>query len=119
MILHLLPESTWHAVRARETYVPESLETEGFVHCTGDDPTLLAVANRFYAEVAEPMVVLTLDESLLAAEVRWESPAHPDGRAPSGDEPLFPHVYGPLEIAAVAEVRTMQRDPAGRYLTIG
>ena len=32
-------------------YEPASLTTEGFVHCTGDDDTLLAVANRFYAAV--------------------------------------------------------------------
>jgi len=88
------------------------------VHCTGDDDTLLAVANRFYRDAAEPMVVLTIDEGRLAAEVRWETPAHPDGRSATDDEPRFPHVYGALELAAVVAVRSMVRDERGQFVAI-
>jgi predicted cupin superfamily sugar epimerase len=47
--------------------------------------------------------------------VRWETadPAPPPGAAP---EVLFPHIYGPVETAAVTEVRHARRDPAGAYL---
>ncbi len=32
---------------------------------------------------------------------------------------IFPHVYGPLEIGAVRRVLEVNRDDAGRFLSIG
>ena len=84
------------------------------MHCTGDDDTMLAVANRFYRGETEPLVVLSLESSRLTSEVRWEAPAHPDGSAPR-NEPRFPHVYGPIDVAAVVGVRRLVRDADGRF----
>jgi uncharacterized protein (DUF952 family) len=115
VILHLLPRRTWEEVRGDIAYVPESFEADGFVHCSGDDEVLLAVANRFYATVDHELAVLTLDEALVGSEVRWEAadPGPPPGVDP---ERTFPHVYGPLELAAVVEVRVLSRDRAGRFV---
>ena len=115
MILHLLPRRTWEEVRGRETYLPETFESDGFVHCSADDDVLLAVANRFYTGVDSPLVVLTLDEGLLGSEVRWEDP---DPAPPPGVDPgtKFPHVFGPLELAAVVDARALRRDGAGRFV---
>src|SRR5207248_7114877 len=91
VILHLMPVAAWEAWRDdRRGYEPPSLATEGFVHCTGDDDLMLVVATRFYAGEAGDLVVVTLDEARLTSEVRWEAPAHADGSAPSGGEPVFP-----------------------------
>ncbi len=38
----------------------------------------------------------------------WERPAHPDGRPAEPGEPEFPHVYGPLDLAAVSDVRRLR-----------
>jgi uncharacterized protein (DUF952 family) len=115
MILHLLPATTWEAWRDGRAYEPASLAREGFVHCTGDDDLMLTVANRFYADEPDELVVVTLDETRLASEVRWEAPAHPDASAPGDDEPRFPHVYGPLDRDAIVVVRRLRRD--GRRFT--
>lgn len=115
MILHLIERASWDAVRAGRQYEPASLASEGFVHCTGDLDTLLVVANSFYQDVAGELVVLEIDEGALTSEVRWEAPAHPDGRLPVAGEPLFPHVYGPLDLAAVRAVRPVQRSEDGRF----
>ena len=115
MILHLIERATWDAVRGSRQYEPASLAFEGFVHCTGDLDTLLVVANSFYQDVAGELVALELDEGALTAEVRWEAPAHPDGRRPVAGEPLFPHVYGPLDIAAVRAVRSVRRGHDGGF----
>jgi uncharacterized protein (DUF952 family) len=114
VILHLLPRRTWEEVRDHETYLPETFEADGFVHCSGDDDVLLAVANRFYSAGEDELVVLTVDEGRLAAKVRWE---HPDPAPPPGVDPAtrFPHVFGPLELAAVVHVRRLRRDRAGRF----
>jgi uncharacterized protein (DUF952 family) len=110
VILHLMPRAEWEEWRGAGSYAPGSLATEGFVHCTGDDELMLVVANRFYAGGAGEMVVVTLDQTRLASEVRWEAPAHPDGSAPAATEPRFPHVYGPLDGAAVVDVRRVRRE---------
>jgi uncharacterized protein (DUF952 family) len=110
VILHLMARPEWEAWRAGGSDVAASLATEGFVHCTGDDELMLAVANRFYADATGELVVVTLDERLLSSEVRWEAPAHPDGSSPGDDAPRFPHVYGPLDRAAVVGVRRLRRD---------
>ena len=115
MILHLLPRRTWEEVRSDEEYLPETFEADGFVHCSGDEDILLAVANRFYSAVDDELVVLTLDEGRLRSDVRWEAA---DPRPPPGVDPgtTFPHVYGPVELGAVADVRRLRRDSAGRFV---
>ncbi|MER7108989.1 DUF952 domain-containing protein [Streptomyces sp. NPDC000229] len=103
MLLHVVPEPEWSA-GAENPYRPASLAREGFVHCSGDEETALAVAGAHYRDVPGPLLLLTLDEALLTAEVRREG---------TGDR-LFPHVYGPVDRAAVTGVREIRRDAAGR-----
>src|SRR5262245_19168482 len=115
-LLHLLPLSTFHACRTAPIRAT-SLDTEGFMHCSPDVRTTLAVANTRYRDVTEPMVALESDPARLSAQVRWEAPnpAPPHG-VPA--DTLFPHVYGPLERAAVIGVRYARRNANGRYLTL-
>ncbi len=115
-MLHLITESEWAAVQVSGWIAPPSLETEGFVHCTDGDEMMLGVANRFYTSFTEAVLALTLDESRLSAVIVRESPAHPDGRPAQPGEPLFPHVYGPVEVSAVAAVRRLVRDHQGTYI---
>ena len=115
MILHLIGSATWSAVRGNTTYSPASLATEGFVHCTGDGDTLLVVANSFYRDAPGDHVAMEIDEDALTSEVRWEAPAHPDGRTATADEPRFPHVYGPIDVSAVRRLLPMVRSGDGTY----
>jgi uncharacterized protein len=117
VIHHLIPAADWDAA-AGGALRPASLDSEGFVHCSPDDATVLMVANAFYRDVTGPMVVLDLHEDRLGHELRWEPPAHPDGREPSPDEAWFPHLYGPIEPTAVAGVRHVQRRDDGTYTAI-
>lgn len=103
MLLHVVPEPEWSAAPGHP-YRPASLASEGFVHCSADEDTALAIADAHYRDVPGPLLLLALDEALLTAEVRWEGP---EGR-------LFPHVYGPVDRAAVVDVREIRRDGAGR-----
>jgi predicted cupin superfamily sugar epimerase/uncharacterized protein (DUF952 family) len=124
MIWHLLPLSGWQRAQwqpgqgrpaGATGYVPGTGEAVPFVHASPDDEAVtLAVAGAFFGDLAEPLVALGLAEDRLSAPVRFEppDPAPPPG-VPAGT--LFPHVYGPVELAAVAEVRYARRDPAGRY----
>lgn len=115
-ILHLVPFAEWHMQHPAVPFAPASLEAEGFVHCTGDLDGLLTVANRFYRDQPGDFLAVELTVDGLAAEVRWEAPAHPTGEAATPDEPRFPHVYGPLGRAAVTGVHRAQRTDDGTFL---
>jgi uncharacterized protein len=117
VIHHLLTASEWASANGG-VLRPASLSTEGFVHCSPDDITVLAVANAFYRHVAEPMLVLDLDHASLGDSVRWEPPAHPDGRPASPDEPRFPHLYSPIEPYMVVAVRHVVRSPDGTFTAV-
>lgn len=102
-ILHVVPAAEW-ARDADRPYAPASLHTEGFVHCSPDVATTLAVATAFYADAPRPLLALHLDPARLVAEVVLEAPTPtpPPGVA---DDVLFPHVRGPLDRAAVVRVQ--------------
>ncbi|QVQ52955.1 cupin domain-containing protein [Spiractinospora alimapuensis] len=89
---------------------PASLESEGFVHASGDDATLLAVANTLYRDVPGPLVALEIDPDRLGAEVRWEDP-HPAPPAGVGPDVRFPHIYGPIPATAVTGRRFLRPSP--------
>jgi uncharacterized protein len=115
-ILHLLPLAEWESLRNGKRWEPPSLAAEGFVHCSPDERTALAVANLLFTGEPGPLVALVLDERRVGGALRRE-PASP---APDGVDPgtPFPHVYRAIEPDDVAAVRFARRDPAGRYTTI-
>ena len=112
MILHLLTASEWAGADAPE-YRPESLATDGFIHCSADDDLILDVANHVYRDSGE-VLVLSIDEHDLAAELRWEAP-HPTPPDWPGT-PLYPHLYGALNLDAVVGVRRLVHDASGRFV---
>ncbi|HEY1918680.1 MAG TPA: cupin domain-containing protein [Streptosporangiaceae bacterium] len=118
MIWHLIPLSLWRS-EPGSPYVPQpaSFADVGFAHASPDEVSVLAVARAFFGGADEPVLALELDERLLAAPVRYEpgDPGPPPG-VPAGT--LFPHVYGPVERAAVTGIRYLRRDPAGRYTAL-
>jgi uncharacterized protein (DUF952 family) len=114
LILHLLAAD--EAAGAGPDYVPATYAADGFVHCTGDDTTLLTVANAYYRERCEPMVVWTIDTDHLVSEVKWEAPSPPDGSVPADTSVRFPHVYGPIARRAVIATRTLRRDRDGAFV---
>ncbi|HEV3200634.1 MAG TPA: DUF952 domain-containing protein [Bryobacteraceae bacterium] len=98
VIFHIVKRSEWQEAVQRGTYEPESLASEGFIHCSTTTQTL-ETANRFF-QSQQDLVLLVINEERLAAECRWETPAN------TSDErrgELFPHVYGPLNLDAVIQ----------------
>ena len=105
---HLVAQEVWAATDAREPYRHESLDREGFIHCTDGAEAMRDTANRHYGNDRRPFLVLTVD--LDAAGSPWliDEPGSP-----------YPHVYGPIERAAILEVARMPRDPDGRFRSPG
>lgn len=111
-IYHLALVDEWEAARAagepyRRSSVGVSLEEEGFVHCSFREQ-LPATAQRFYTG-RDDVVVLVLDTDRLTSPLVIEPPV---GSAdPDAEE--FPHVYGPLDLAAVVAVLPAPPGPDG------
>ncbi|KFF94915.1 hypothetical protein IQ62_44780 [Streptomyces scabiei] len=117
MIYHVVSLDAWHA-RPGRPYTPASLPEDGFVHCSPDEATTLAVVNAFYRDAPKPLHVLVLDEERLDARVEFEAaaPAPPPG---VGADVLFPHVFGPIDRDAVVRVLEIRWDEEGRAAGLG
>jgi uncharacterized protein (DUF952 family) len=109
MIYHLAPAARWRDWPAGAAYLPAEYDADGFVHCTAGDELMLVVANRFYRAVSGDFVLLVIDPDRLTAPLRWE-------RSTDGLTPLFPHIYGPIDRAAVVEERAVRRGVDGEFL---
>lgn len=113
MIYHITSQAAWNDAQKRGDYRAESLETEGFIHCSTDSQ-VLPVAEKYYPGHSG-LLLLMIDPSLLTSDLKWEPPsggAPPPG-VPQGD--LFPHVYGPINLNAVTKVFDLETDPDGKY----
>ncbi|GAA1271360.1 DUF952 domain-containing protein [Kitasatospora nipponensis] len=113
MILHLAPLDDWLRDPGRP-YSATSLLTDGYLHCSPDEPTALAVANHFFAKTPDPLMALLIEEEAVEPMVRWEPPtgAPPPGAAP---DVLFPHIFGRLNRSAVVGLLKLERGPDGRW----
>lgn len=107
MILHITSKQEWLDAQTRGEYVAPSLTSEGFIHCS-TDKQILNVANAFYRGRTD-LVVLSLDETRIRSEVKWETPAGPPAENIS-EADLFPHIYGPINLDAIASVLDFQPD---------
>ena len=104
---HLVPLEYWRVCDAARTYLPESFDAEGFIHCTDDAKELVAVGNRYYAADRRVYVALVIDKARVKADIRYEDPAR-----------VYPHIYGPLNRDAIMRVIPAPRDTDGRFLPV-
>ena len=113
MIYHLSSPQAWREAQQRGDYRVESLESEGFIHCS-TETQILPVAEKFYKGQAG-MRLLMIDPARLSSELRWEAPSGgtPPPGVPVGD--LFPHIYGPLNLDAIVKVYDLESNPDGSY----
>ncbi|NJR38758.1 MAG: DUF952 domain-containing protein [Leptolyngbyaceae cyanobacterium CSU_1_4] len=101
LIFHLTPRSQWESAQGIRGYRGDTLDTEGFIHCSKLEQ-VVGVANRFYAGQTG-LVLLSIAIARLQTELRYE--------AIDGDE--FPHLYGALNLDAVVQVIDFEPTPAG------
>jgi uncharacterized protein (DUF952 family) len=100
-IFHIAERRDWDA--AHQVGGPYEVSTRGrtladvgFIHASRDEEQARIVQYAFYADV-DDLVLLVIDPDGL--DVRHE---------PVGED-VFPHIYGPLPIEAVIDVRPLPR----------
>jgi uncharacterized protein (DUF952 family) len=105
-IVHTLSRADWQSFRETGEHRPDSLATEGFVHCS--KPGQIVIVADINHATDDDMMLLVLDESNLDSPVRYES--GDDGSS------AFPHVYGPLSLDSVVDSFRFEQDETGYRL---
>lgn len=93
LIYHITTPENWDRYKGRPSFQTESLQTEGFIHCSFDTQ-LEAVIKRYYSQRPK-IVVLTIETDKLLAKLVNE---------PSTGGELYPHIYGRLNHNAIVNV---------------
>lgn len=92
MILHITFRTDWEQALQVGAYSADSLQKEGFIHCSTPEQVLGAANTHYKGE--KDLVILWIDPTLVAPEIRWEL----------SDRKIYPHIYGPLNLTAVIRV---------------
>lgn len=93
-IYHIVLPDVWDRFKDKPSYQSESLETEGFIHCSYPNQ-LDAVLKRYYRGV-ERVLILKIDTEKLLSKLVKE---------PSANDEMYPHIYGRINQNAVVEVQ--------------
>ena len=105
LVFHVATATDWTAAQQSGAYTTSTrgvtLEQEGFLHASRSEQ-VGDVYDSYYANVGEPLVLLTIDTDRL--DVPWREDA-------VGDD-SYPHIYGPLSPAAVVDVRPISGRPS-------
>ncbi len=103
LIVHIVERRLWQQAQQAGEYRPDSLVSEGFIHCSRPEQ-VLAVANRFYRATPE-LALLWIDPQRLQSPLRYET----------SDGEIYPHIYGALNLDSVLRVSALTLDPAGGF----
>src|SRR5690606_24821108 len=103
MIYHITTHGEWMLARGQGAYAPESLETEGFIHCATRDQ-IMNIAN-FYFKGRTGLLLLEINDEAVASELRYVMEG----------EHSFPRIYGALNLEAVNRVAELEPNADGVF----
>lgn len=112
--MHLCATDEWSRARDRGAIHPPAAGpdgTAGFIHLSAPEQVHLP-ANRLFRG-RQDLVLLHIDPGLLDSPVRWEPGVPTDPEAM-----LFPHLYGPLPVAAVKRATVYLPGPGGTFAPV-
>ena len=106
IIYHITRKEKLQTGQAGSDYTGDTLQTEGFIHCS-TAAQVIEVANRRFK--GQPgLVLLVIETGLVRPEIRYEN-------LESGSA-LFPHIYGPLNVYAVVRVVEFAPNADGKFV---
>lgn len=102
IIYHIVLPEIWEKVKDGKFYEADSLQTEGFIHCSFAEQ-LDAVLQRYYKDVPQ-VLILTIETEKLMSELVNESS--------TGGE-IYPHVYGEINRDAIVGIEERKLNQQG------
>lgn len=92
-IFHITTRQDWENAKITEIYRADSLETEGFIHCS-TSAQVVRTANLWFKNQTD-LLLLFIDVDKVESEIRYDVVA---------ENQIFPHIYGALNTNAVFKV---------------
>lgn len=107
LVYKISSASLWEQAQRAGVFVGAPVDVaDGYIHFSTADQVAETAAKHFAGQRDLLLVAVTADA--LGPALRWE---------PSRGGALFPHLYGPLPLAAVEWVKPLRRDDAsGRFI---
>lgn len=102
-IYHITPRQDWEKASSEGSYRADSLETQGFIHCS-TSAQLVKVANNFFKHQTD-LLLLFIDSDKVQSQIRYDSVM----------EETFPHIYGALNNDAVFKVVEFEAGKNGLF----
>jgi uncharacterized protein (DUF952 family) len=108
---HIIDREEWEKARVAGSYRPESVEIEGFIHCSYSSQVLMPANFLFRGQ--SNLVLLEIDSDRVSAEIRHD-PVETTRNGQSAQE-YYPHIYGPLNPDAVVGLVDFPANPDGSF----
>ncbi len=93
-IFHIAPKDKWKRSSSRGQYTEESLQSEGFIHCSTAEQVVDTANKHFKGQSG--LVLLKIDTSDIVSVIAYEA------NRDSGE--TYPHIFGPINHDAIKEV---------------
>ncbi|AFY52629.1 hypothetical protein Riv7116_0013 [Rivularia sp. PCC 7116] len=103
-IYHITPRQDWEQAKAIGVYRAQSLETEGFIHCS-TSAQVVKVANSFFKNQTD-LLLLFINPDEVESEIRYDLVL--------GKE-RFPHIYGALNLNAIFKAINFEANQNGLF----
>ncbi len=102
----ILSRADWRAAVAEGRYDGSAVDrADGYIHLSAADQ--LAVTAAKYYSGQDQLMLVEVDLTVLGDALIWE---------PSRGGALFPHIYGPLPVAATRAARALSVTADGRMI---
>lgn len=92
---HIATQTDWEAYQKKGIIEPESLKTEGFIHCSTDEQLEMTLS-RFFSSF-DSVILLEINQESLAKDLIFED---------SYGHGFFPHVFRPILLHEIVSVTT-------------
>ena len=94
VLYKIMSRQEWKSTQAQGIYRGSEADLkDGFIHLSAAHQVRATAQKHFSGK--EDLVLLSVREESLGQSLKWE--------ASRGDD-LFPHIYGPLQLAAISKV---------------
>jgi len=106
LIYHICEKAGWDLGQARGRYDGSAQDrADGFIHFSGPDQVVASAKKHRAGQ--RGLVLVAVDPEALGPALRWEA---------SRGGALFPHLHGPLSLAAVRWVEDLPLGPDGAHV---
>jgi uncharacterized protein (DUF952 family) len=105
-LYHIIGRDDWAESQRLGRCAPDGYAIEGFIHLSQGDQ-LLRPANLLYRG-RDDLILLRIDPDRLRAELLYELGSH-------GENEMFPHLYGALNLDAVIGTTPFPPNPDGSF----